>query len=135
MSDTFADLQLAAERATPGEWKYDMGSVTNRTQLKGGCMMQPGTFKVADIRGWGFLQYRPDGEQLMEANGEFIALANPSRILALIKRCRDTEMALEDIRGLTDPNNIIHDHEDRLKVVFFYANKATSASGEEGKTC
>jgi hypothetical protein len=77
---------IEASRASDtGEWRYDKRGQMIWGHGIGGCSMQPGNFLVADIRGWGHLQYHENGAALQDATGEFIAAANPSVVLDLIK--------------------------------------------------
>lgn len=59
---------------TPGPWKVDKeGFIWGR--CPGGCRMEVSDFPVAEIRGTGHLQYRPDGEDMQAANARLIAAA------------------------------------------------------------
>lgn len=105
---THADLKEAAEKATPGPWFNDGGIIwyDSREQVCCGkgyqeCCGQP------DIKG--------GQEQLGEAsekNAEFIALANPSRILSLIE---ENERLREALTPFAEFNTKIDAHPDAAK--------------------
>lgn len=68
---------MASEQHTPGPWTMDeRGSSIWGTSV-GGCNMKMSEHKIADIRGWGHLQYH--GEEVaiatQKANGSLIAAA------------------------------------------------------------
>lgn len=69
-------------------WSYMMGMVQSRGKMVGGCQMNPGGYRVADIRGHGHLSYREDGQYIQTTTGEFIAAADPATVLALIAEIR-----------------------------------------------
>ena len=88
----------AAAEAAPYEapWRYEP---IRQTVWAGN------TYMVADIRGWGHLQYLPNGKALQDATGVFIATANPAAILELLDRLEAAEKALaepavEPVKGL-----------------------------------
>lgn len=59
---------------TPGPWKYEKDA----QWIMAKSMRNPDGddwFQVADIRGWGHLQYVSNGEAIQDANGELIASA------------------------------------------------------------
>ena len=87
MTPQHSDLRALAEKATPGEWRVIEGiqdgikSVTNE-------FMRPDTdcSTLADCFNYS------DSQDL--ANAEYIAAANPSRILALLRHVEKLEAAL-----------------------------------------
>ena len=57
----------------PGPWKVDEdGFVWG--YLPGSHMKEP-RFLIAQVRGWGYMQYMQDGEQIHAANARLIAAA------------------------------------------------------------
>ena len=61
---------------TPQPWKHDHGMIMGPEQRED----RPKTgdvFRLADVRGWGHLQYLPGdkGEEMQDANGRLIAAA------------------------------------------------------------
>lgn len=66
---------------TPGPWELIEGDIWS-APIEGGCTMAKGRCMVAQVRGWGHLQYRPDGEEMQDANGRLIAAA-PDLLAAL----------------------------------------------------
>lgn len=82
----------AAAEAAPYEapWRYEP---TGQTVWAGN------TYVVADIRGWGYLQYLPNGEALQDATGVFIATANPATILAMLDRLEAAEAKVKELEA------------------------------------
>jgi hypothetical protein len=88
----------AGQKAPPGPWSHDNHIIWSEAGLPGGCRMEPGSYRVADIRGHGHLQYRPEGEKEMMATGDFIAIARTSpdvarallRAVELLRDCDRT---------------------------------------------
>lgn len=60
---------------TPGPWEYEPTGQTVYGISEGGCNKIVETFMVANIRGWGHLQYLPNGAEIQDANGRLIAAA------------------------------------------------------------
>jgi len=59
-----------------------------------------GEFMVADIRGWGHLQYLPDGDKIQDANGKLMAAAPD-----LLKELMESNALLMDrIRDFSNSN-------------------------------
>lgn len=73
----------------PGPWKVDEdGFVWG--YLPGSYMKEP-RFLIAQVRGWGYMQYMQDGEQIHAANARLIAAAPElyemlSEVLSSIER-------------------------------------------------
>ena len=85
-------IRAAAEAALyEAPWRYEP---------TGQSVWAGNTYMVADIRGWGHLQYLPNGEALQDATGVFIATANPAAILELLDRLEAAEKALKDTEEL-----------------------------------
>ena len=59
---------------TPGPWKVDEDGFVWGC-CPGPAFMKTAHFLVAEVRGWGYLQYRADGEQVQAANARLIAAA------------------------------------------------------------
>jgi hypothetical protein len=70
---------------TPGPWSCDEYGNIAGPPIEGGATMKPATFTVAQVRGWGHLQYRKDGAEMQDANGRLIAAA--PELLAALKEC------------------------------------------------
>lgn len=69
---------------TAGEWLTDPLSCAVYGASVGGCQQKHDLFKIADVRGWGHLQYNANGAEEMDSNTDWIAAANPDRIRRLI---------------------------------------------------
>ena len=69
---------------TPGPWIVQKEDVS----------IYAGSIRVADVRGWGGLQYKPDGAEEMDANARLIAAA-PDLLGALCWAIRAHEQAVE----------------------------------------
>lgn len=59
---------------TPGPWRVDEDGFVWGC-CPGPAFMKTAHFLVAEVRGWGYLQYRADGEQVQAANARLIAAA------------------------------------------------------------
>ena len=59
---------------TPGPWKVDEDGFVWGC-CPGPAFMKTAHFLVAEVRGWGYLQYRADGEQIQAGNARLIAAA------------------------------------------------------------
>lgn len=60
---------------TPGPWRYIQRGTQIWGKSVGGCQMVESEHLIADVRGWGHLQYLPDGAEVQDANGRLIAAA------------------------------------------------------------
>lgn len=62
---------------TPKPWKYDEfgGMIWSTVPTIGGAAQVPANFRIADVRGWGHLQYNADGKEVQEANGRLMTAA------------------------------------------------------------
>ena len=69
---------------TPGPWKADEHGLHIWGISVGGCRMELSDHLIADIRGWGHLQYLPDGIRIQKANARLIAAA-PDLLASLIE--------------------------------------------------
>lgn len=59
---------------TPGPWKVDEDGFVWGC-CPGPAFIETAHFLVAEVRGWGYLQYRADGEQIQAGNARLIAAA------------------------------------------------------------
>lgn len=83
-------IRAAAEAAPQDSWRYESYGQT---------VWANDTYMVADIRGWGYLQQRPNGAEIQDATGVHIATANPATVIALcdeIERLRFANRDLSD---------------------------------------
>jgi hypothetical protein len=78
-------IEAAAKAAPEGEWRYEP---TGQTVWGSNKYMK---YMVADIRGWGHLQYLPNGAELQDATGVHIATANPATVLELVRMIRERD--------------------------------------------
>jgi hypothetical protein len=63
---------------TPGPWRYEqtpLPQVWSESVIEGGSNLEKRRIHIADVRGWGALQYREDGAAMQDANGLLIAAA------------------------------------------------------------
>jgi hypothetical protein len=87
----------------------------------GGCNKTESTYRVADMRGWGHLQYREDGEADQNATGRLFA-ESKSAISDLIAHVRNLEAELTLFRTETA---------DSSAIVCSYCGEAFPYDGEE----
>ena len=78
------ELRKLAEAATPGPYEYDALGQIIWAESVGGCRLEHGRFKLADIRGWGHLQYLPNGAERQDANGRFLTAMTPDTVIELL---------------------------------------------------
>lgn len=91
-----SQMKAVSLAATPGPWTYDhMGQIVWAESV-GGVRLEHGKFMMAQVRGWGHLQYLPNAEALQDANGTHIATFHPARILLMCE-------ALEAAQNVTRP--------------------------------
>ncbi|WP_177336233.1 ead/Ea22-like family protein [Klebsiella variicola] len=84
------DLKAAAENATPGHWEYNPGNTSIEYNVDS---MDEDQGSIVYVDSGDFTQAQTD------RNGEFIALANPANVLALVEAL---EKAQERIAELED---------------------------------
>ena len=60
---------------TPGPWNYAQRGTQVWGRSVGGCRLAESDHLIADIRGWGHIQYLPNGAEVQDANGRLIAAA------------------------------------------------------------
>ena len=90
MSD-FAELKLAAEKATPGPWQRS----GVRQKLDADCIMVgPDGFKIAAVPIGG-----PEDHAGAFCDAGFIALANPQTILSLLDQLSAAQEEIERLKG------------------------------------
>lgn len=113
---------------TPGPWFADSRGYIYGESI-GGCRNENGIHMIAEIRGYGHLQYRSDCNEIMAANGNLIAAA-PELLKALEGLC-----GLAEIR----PGHL-HEYKVAVEDARAAIAKATSApqvlhSDSEGGNC
>lgn len=99
---------------TPGPWKVDEDGFVWGC-CPGPAFMKTAHFLVAEVRGWGYLQYRADGEQIQAGNARLIAAAP------------ELYEALENLLGF-----LFHGKKDRQAILRAKAALA-KARGDEGE--
>src|SRR5574343_1355743 len=72
---------MQSELHTNGPWNFDGDSLIIWGEFKGNPL------HIATVRGWGTLQYEPNGKSIQEANGRLLAAA--PELLQALKACRD----------------------------------------------
>ena len=60
---------------TKGPWRYEQRGTQIWGRSVGGCQMIENDHLIADVRGWGHIQYLTNGEEIQDANGLLIAAA------------------------------------------------------------
>jgi len=79
--DAIEKIRARREAINGAPWRYEKRGQMVFGFSVGGCNKELSDYRVADIRGWGHLQYmgetRGDGkaQAMQDANGEFIAHA------------------------------------------------------------
>ena len=70
---------------TEGPWvfrpSYDPRGMSVWGRSVGGCQQVEANHKICDVRGWGHIQYLPDGEKIQDANGRLLAAAPELELL------------------------------------------------------
>lgn len=81
---------------SPGPWRYTQDDQCVYAKSMRG---DKGEFMVADVRGWGHLQYVEGSEGIQDANGKLLA-SGPDLVIALerISNCTDIATAREYAR-------------------------------------
>jgi hypothetical protein len=64
-------MERRCAAATKPPWENHSGMIF--AEDIGGYRLKMTTFPVAQVRGWGHLQYREDGEAKQDANADFLA--------------------------------------------------------------
>lgn len=93
MSDDLAKMKAIAEAATPGPWMthlVDDMSIVAGTRDEIASTAPPGYGTDDDV------DFSTDTDRC-EANAAFIAAANPSAVLSLIKRVEEAEAEVQDL--------------------------------------
>ena len=78
----------AARGLPEGDWNYEPNGLTVWNGRK---------HMVCDIRGWGHLQYLPNGGELQDAMGRHIANLNPVTVLGLLDRLEAAEAKVKEL--------------------------------------
>ena len=84
-------------------WKYEKIGQTVFGRSAGGCNMEVSDYMVANIRGWGHLQYKGDergdtkAQALQDANGQFISSA-PDDMDTLLRALEAKTRECEELR-------------------------------------
>jgi len=60
---------------TKGPWQYKQRGTQIWGRSVGGCRLEESNHLIADVRGWGHIQYLPNGKDVQDANGRLIAAA------------------------------------------------------------
>jgi hypothetical protein len=60
---------------TKGPWQYKQRGTQIWGRSVGGCRLEESDHLIADVRGWGHIQYLPNGKDVQDANGRLIAAA------------------------------------------------------------
>jgi hypothetical protein len=95
------ELTAIARAATPGPYEFDGGIIyapgVRLDKPEGG-----GPFMLAQIRGWGHLQYLGEeaGAAMQDANGKHIATFSPALVLRLLDIVRKADEMREWVAGL-----------------------------------
>lgn len=93
-------LKAAAEKATPGEWVY----FPKNTSIE---------YDVGSDESQGSILYVDSGDFTQaqtDRNGEFIALANPANILALVEALEKAQQRIEELESdLSEWTDCKHD--------------------------
>ncbi|HIC2046395.1 TPA: ead/Ea22-like family protein [Klebsiella pneumoniae] len=85
-------LKAAAEKATPGQWMAFTHADSQTFSVH-----TPDDKRCGDVIKWaGF-----DGQRKAKANAEFIALANPSNILALVEALEKAQQRIAELESRT----------------------------------
>lgn len=77
--EALAEIRAALNAADGWPWRYEKRGQMVFGHSVGGCTLTPSDYRVADVRGWGHLQYRgserygPEAQALQDANGELLA--------------------------------------------------------------
>ncbi|HFR4130895.1 ead/Ea22-like family protein [Raoultella ornithinolytica] len=99
-------LKAAAEKATPGRWEYYPGNTSIEYNVDS---MDEGQGSIVYVDSGDFTQAQTD------RNGEFIALANPANILALVEALEKAQRYIEELRewnaGLAQES---HEYQQRI---------------------
>ncbi|SXX06932.1 Ead domain protein [Klebsiella pneumoniae] len=83
-------LKAAAEKATPGQWMAFTHADSQTFSVH-----TPDDKRCGDVIKWaGF-----DGQRKAKANAEFIALANPSNILALVEALEKAQQRIDELEN------------------------------------
>jgi hypothetical protein len=104
--------QLSAVPAT--ELQYDRTGGIIFGRCKGGSTMTESVFRVADVRGWGHLQYRPNGQKEQDAIGHLFAGAKEN-IAALLDDRDERNKRIAELE--TAGQSLAHKVDDLLALI------------------
>lgn len=94
-------LKAAAEKATPGRWEYYPGNTSIEYNVDS---MDEDQGSIVYVDSGDFTQAQTD------RNGEFIALANPASILALVEALEKAQQRIEELESdLSEWTDCKHD--------------------------
>ena len=93
---------MSAAKHTPGPWRCLQRGTQVWGRSVGGSRLVESDHLIGDVRGWGHIQYLPNGEGVQDANGRLIAAA-PDMLEALEKLAR---LGNGDEYGNSDGNMI-----------------------------
>lgn len=102
--ELLADLKDKAQKATAGPWVYDRSGVDldyepeNKRTYGYGCDNR----FVCDLNDGEYHEYESETEQ--DANGEYIATANPAVMLALIAKIEELQKQIRCLEAWTEYN-------------------------------
>lgn len=118
-------IKAAAEKATPGEWVY----FPKNTSIE---------YDVGSDESQGSILYVDSGDFTQvqtDQNGEFIALANPANILALVEALEKSEKTSEARREAIDiTHKRVARERDRANAAEEALEKAQTKAIERGRT-
>ncbi|MFA5899428.1 MAG: hypothetical protein WC829_09990 [Hyphomicrobium sp.] len=107
---------------TPGAWNYIQRGTQVWGRSVGGCRLEESDHLIADIRGWGHIQYLPNGAEVQDANGRLIAAAPD--LLEALKWCKSQGFLSYTRR--TESNKEFCDAVDRVDAAIAKATGAAS---------
>lgn len=94
-------LKAAAEKATPGRWEYYPGNTSIEYNVDS---MDEDQGSIVYVDSGDFTQAQT------ERNGEFIALANPANVLALVEVLEKAQQRIEELESdLSEWTDCKHD--------------------------
>lgn len=98
-------LKAAAEKATPGRWEYYPGNTSIEYNVDS---MDEDQGSIVYVDSGDFTQAQTD------RNGEFIAMANPANILALVEALEKAQQRIAELESRTVklPPTFWYEHDD-----------------------
>ncbi|WP_404677259.1 ead/Ea22-like family protein [Raoultella ornithinolytica] len=92
IAELVQSLKAAAEKATPGRWEYYPGNTSIEYNVES---MDEGQGSIVYVDSGDFTQAQTD------RNGEFIALANPANIRALVEALEKAQQRIAELESRT----------------------------------